>query len=307
MANNLGPTDFERLPDALIFEAVVEAGSMRGAARALGLSPSTVSTRLAALEEALGVRLLHRTTRRFSLTDAGRTLLDEISPILPRWRAAQNRVRAHASEPQGVLVVTAPDVIMSSHVIPAACAVRRRYPAMRFVFKTTVETLSLIDEAIDVAVRAGPLPPSEHGARELWRGAHVAVASPALLAARHVSDPAAFVETPALELTGRRRLRTWRNDVGETCTHRPQVVMEADNVDVYLSMIESAAGIGFLPELLARPGIQAGTFLRILPAWTADVVSFHVVTPSARRHGAAVTCFVAELMARFPNDGETRG
>ncbi|MCA9564576.1 MAG: hypothetical protein KC561_13860 [Myxococcales bacterium] len=75
--------------------------------------------------------------------------------------------------------------------------------------------------------------------------------------------------------------------------------MEADNLQVHMALLERGAGVGFLPELLAAPALNEGRLVRMLPNWFADPLSFHVVTPSARRHGAAVTRFVDELVDHF--------
>ncbi len=299
MPINVPHNILEMLPAALVFDAVVRHGSFRSAAIELKLSPSTVSARVAALEEALGLRLLHRTTRSVTLTDAGRTLSEEISTILPQWRVAEDRVRAHATEPQGVLVITAPDIFMPSLVIPTAVSFRERFPATSMVFRTTLATLSLLDEGVDVAVRGGPLPASEFGSRQLWSGPHIALATPEWLEAHPISTVQDLMSAPSLALTGRRKLRDWRNDAGETVVHNPYVVMETDTVQSYLSLLGVGAGVGFMAELLALPELRAGTLVRVLPEWVSDEVSFHVVTPSSRRHGAAVRLFVEALVERF--------
>lgn len=299
MSHNHPFLNFELLPSALIFEVVVRCGSFRGAAAELGLSPSTVSARVAGLEGSLGVRLLHRTTRSLSLTDAGRTMIDELAPILPQWRAAEDRVRAHAKTPRGVLTVTAPGVIMSRYIVPVAVAFRTRHPELRFVFRTTVATLSLVDESIDVAVRAGPLPPSEYGAKLLWEGVHVAVATPSLLRAHPISTPAEMMRAPALELAGRRPMRDWRDGAGNVVAHEPMVVMETDTVHAHMALLEAGAGLGFLAEFLVSRAIEAGQLERVLPGWVSDPISFHIVTPSARKHGAAVVGFVEALREAF--------
>lgn len=299
MPINLDWAEIERLPAGLVFQAVAEAGSFRNAARSLRLSASTVSTRVAALEAQLGVRLLHRTTRRIKLTEAGLALLDGLSLIPTQWRQAQERARAHATEPQGVICVTAPDVFMVDQVVPAATAFRARFPATRFVFKTSLNTLPLIEQGIDLAVRAGPLAPSEHGARQLWQGHHVAVATPAFLADQPIQNPAELMLRPNLELTGRRKLRTWTNDSGAQHPHTPIERIEADTVQVYMALLAASAGVGVLPELMVLPHLQAGRLQRVLPGWLTDPISFHLVTPSSRRHSAAVRRFAEVLEDRF--------
>lgn len=132
----------------------------------------------------------------------------------------------------------------------------------------------------------------------LWSGAHIAVAAPSLLA-NSIATPAELMEAPSVELLGRRKLSGWRSASGETAEHAPTVVVEADTVHTYMSLLVAGAGVGFLPELLAAPDLRAGTLTRVLPDWVSDAISFHVVTPSTRRHGAAVTRFVDALVQEF--------
>lgn len=299
MPINLSWSEIELLPAAMIFFAVARAGSFRAAASALKLSASTVSTRVAALEEQLGVRLLHRTTRSVKLTEAGQTLLEALTPIGPQWRQAEERARAHGTEPQGLVCVTAPDVFMVEQVVPAATAFLARFPATRFVFKTSLNTLPLIDQGIDLAVRAGPLPPSEHGAKQLWQGHHIAVATPGFLAEHPVRSPAELMLRPNLDLGGRRKLGAWTDATGAEHPHTPVERIEADTVQVFMALLAAGAGVAVLPELMAMTGLREGRFQRVLPGWVAEPVSFHLVTPSSRRHSAAVRRFAEALEARF--------
>jgi len=295
MTNNRPSAILERLPQALVFEAVVQSGTFSDAAKQLGLARSTVSERISALEQSLGVRLLHRTTRSIRLTDAGQKLLDEMAPIIPCWRFAEAQVRTFSTDPKGLLVVTAPDLLMSNFVVPATQRYRTRFPSVRIELRTTTETLPLVDQGIDVALRAGPLPPSGHGSTLWWRGKHIALGAPTLAEQYNGSRPAHLANAPWVDLKGRRALERWTNDSGQSAPIAVDSPLLTDSLQVFAELLLAGAGFGVLPEVIAAPFLRTGTLVRVLEDWHADEVSFHVVTPSPRRLNAAVRFFVEEL------------
>lgn len=286
----------ERLPLALVFQAVARLGSFSDAAESLGLARSTVSQRVSALEQSLGVRLLHRTTRSVGLTSAGQELLDQMGPLLAGWKEAEARTESYADEPKGRIAITAADLLMLQWVTPAVARYRRRFPDVEVVLKASTDTLALLDEGIDVALRAGPLPPSEYGASLLWRGPHIALAHPDLRARFPGKRPTDLTTAPWLALDGRRPIERWthRRDASEVPFRVPTPLI-TDSPSVYLSLLHEGAGFGVLPEVLARPALRSGAVVHVLEDWVADEVSFHLVTPSARRLDAAVRALVAEI------------
>ncbi len=302
MANNYRQRAFEQLPQAIVFDTVVRLNSFSAAASELGLARSTVSQRISDLEQTLGVRLLHRTTRSMSLTEAGQKLLDEMAPILPCWRPALAEVQAYSTNPVGQLVVTAPDLLMSSVVVPAAKRYRAQYPNVQLELRATTTTLSLLDEGIDVALRAGPLPSSGQGS-VLWsRGAHVAVATPSL-AEEYPSDrPSDLADAPWIALKGRRAMDRWTDTEGTTVPFRVSSTLVTDSLLVFKDLLLHGLGFGILPEVLTKNYLQSGQLVRVLDDWVADEVTFHIVTASARRLNATVKLFVEELRTRRAED-----
>ncbi len=297
MPNNQHQAALEHLPQAIVFEAVIRTGSFGAAAKELGLARSTVSQRVAALEEALGVRLLHRTTRSMSLTEAGQALLSEMAPILSDWRSAETQLRSYSTDPKGLVVITAPDMLMSEFVVPTTKRVRSRFPKLQFELRATTTTLPLLDEGIDIALRAGPLPASGHGAVLWWRGSHIALGAPELSEQFPATIPSDLQDAPWLDLKGRRPMAYWTTPSGESLPFQINPSILTDSLQVFTNLLVSGAGVGILPEVLARPFVNAGSLVRLLAPWQTDEVSFHVVTTSPNRLSAAVRFFVKELRA----------
>lgn len=294
MTNNQS-SNLEILPLALVFEQVVRSGSFGEAAKTLKLGKSTVSQRVATLERALDVRLLHRTTRSMTLTHAGQVLLDQLTPIMPQWQAALHQVRSHAETPQGHLVITAADALMSEYVVPAAVRFTQKFPLVQLRLLATTKNLGLVDEGIDIALRAGPLPDSGHGARTWWRGQHILVASPRLLTRFDAKRPTDLTDAPWLDIHGRRKVTHWYGDDGQTIPFLAEPSHITDCVSVFIKMLIEGVGFGVLPENLAIPFIKRGELVRGLSKWHAGDISFHVVTPSAGKRDSAVSYFIEEL------------
>ena len=290
---------YERLPAAVAFASVARHGSFTQAATELGLARSTVSQRIAQLEDVLGVRLLHRTTRVVVATPAGQQLLEGLQPVLTGWAAAAAQVEGFASVPQGQLVVTAGDILLSDFVVPAVARFRARFPAVEVKLVATNANLDLLADGVDVAVRAGPLPDSELGSRLLWRGQHIAVAAPSLAQQLASGRPAEVLDLPWVDLHGRRSMSHWLSDTGERVPLHLSGSVVVDSVHVFVNLLRAGVGVGILPQLLAQRWLDNGGLVRVLDGWHTLEVSFHLVTPSARRYDATVREFAGELQASF--------
>ena len=166
------------------FVAVVDRGSISGAARALEMPRATLSRRITALETELGLRLLHRGTRRLVLTPAGEELHRRARRIVADAQAAWDSVRRLDDVPRGLLRVSLVDIPRQ----PVFTEFLRRYPEVRLEVTTTTRHVDLIAEGIDVALRFGPVSDASLIARRLWTGRAHAVASPSYLAAHGRPD-----------------------------------------------------------------------------------------------------------------------
>lgn len=161
-----------------IFAHVAQSGSFTAAALQLGLPKSTVSQRVAELEERLGLRLLHRSTRKLSLTEAGRIYLEHCQAMLDEAGAADAAVSILRDAPAGVLRITAPEASGLKLMPPLLAAFKRAYPQVEVQLTVTDAHLDLVAERIDVALRTGQLRDSSFISRRIGQVRRVLVAAP---------------------------------------------------------------------------------------------------------------------------------
>ena len=155
----------DRLESLRVFVAVAEAQGFAAGARHLGMSPPSVTRAVASLEESLGARLLHRTTRIVRLTEAGAGFLADARRILAELEEAQAAVAGAYTEPQGPLVVTAPVLFGRIYVAPIVLGFLKRYPQVKVRLLLVDRVADMIEEGIDVAIRIAHLPDSSLRAR----------------------------------------------------------------------------------------------------------------------------------------------
>ena len=172
----------DRLESMTILLAVVDAGSLSAAARHLGMPLPTVSRKVAALEAHLNTRLLHRTTRQLSLTEAGHSYVAACRRILEEIGEAERIATGEYAVPKGELTITAPVMFGRLHIVPVVAAFLAHYPDIEIRLVLTDRVLHLMDEQVDVAVRIGDLPDSSFMATRVGTVRRVVCASPGYLA-----------------------------------------------------------------------------------------------------------------------------
>jgi DNA-binding transcriptional LysR family regulator len=289
--------------DARIFVAIAELGSLSAAARRLGLQKSFVSRELAALEARLNVRLLQRTTRRISLTDAGEILLGYAQRIVEEAENAQAALASLAEAPRGELRATAPHAIARFVIVPALHDFQQRYPEIRLSLNPAIKVIDLVHEGIDVAIRVGELPPSGLVTRKLATVPLVLVASTAYAAARGLPNRVA-------DLAGHDLLTLGPRTAGTIWTfhqpgHPPVAVPVAPRLampepGLILDLALRSTGIAVVPLHYASDPLRSGTLLRVLPEMTLGARPVHAVYPSRRLLTPKVRVFidfVAEIFA----------
>src|SRR5271166_2805081 len=176
------------IEDMETFVVVAREGSFAAAARGLGVSTSVVADAIVRLERRLDVRLTLRTTRRQTLTDAGREYAAEATWILERVGALEERIRDSAGDPRGDLRVTAPTPVGRRWVAPFVAGFARRYPDIRVTLTLDDSFADIVGEGFDVAIRGGPAVDSGFMGRRLFEMRRVVVASPAYLAERRAPE-----------------------------------------------------------------------------------------------------------------------
>lgn len=251
-----------QISDVEVFSAIAESGSLSAAARRLGLSPMTVSRRLATLEGELGVRLFHRTTRSVSLTAEGETFLPFATTLLEASDGARVSLKSNAGTASGVLKVTAPSVFGQSVIMPLIPDLLAEHPALRVDLTLSDSIVDIVGLGIDVAIRIATLRDSALIARPLAPNPRVLCASPAYL--KHHGIPATMDA-----LSGHRRIALhgmpywpFMRD-GDAVAIRAEGVFSANSVEAVRAASRQGLGVAMLTYWDVRDDLDAGT-LRLI-------------------------------------------
>lgn len=289
------------LSGMLIFARVIEAGGISAAARRLHLSKSAVSKQLAALEDRLGARLLHRTTRRMSLTEAGAAFLERCRRVIAEAEEAEAAIGALQVEPRGILKVNAPMTFGTMHLAAAIPDFMARHPQVRVDLVLNDRLVDLIEEGFDVAVRIAQLADSSLVARKLAPGRRVLVAAPGYLD-RHgrpqtLTD---LLDHDTICYSYLASANEWRFD-GPNGEESVEVRgrLNANNGEVLLAATLAGIGIAALPTFICGPCLRAGTLVRVLPEYENRSIGVYAVWPSGRHLTAKMRAFVDFLAERF--------
>lgn len=283
-----------------LFQRIVELGSMAAAARETGLSTTTVSERLAGLEAHYGTALLNRTTRAISLTDAGRTLLEGLEPLLEDSAALEARIRHGAETLSGLVRISAPSDIGRTWVTHVIARFQALHPQVRFELHLSDRTIDIVGEGFDMALRFGPLADSSLRVKRLRDGVRLVCAAPDYIAAHGaLSHPA--------ELTRHNCLLMRYGDLldnhwvfGRGATAQTIVVkghrISNDGHQVKTWCVEGA-GIALKSEFDVAPELASGRLVRLLETYEPKRSPLQLLFPPNRRQPSRVKAF-AEALAR---------
>jgi DNA-binding transcriptional LysR family regulator len=285
------------LNEIVVFARVVQAGSFVGASKALGIPKSTVSRKVAELEERLATRLLQRTSRTLSLTDAGRIFYDHGARIVSEVEAAERAVTRLKETPRGLLRVTVgPN---ATYLGPIVRAYLKRYPEVRVELFTTARAVDLVEERFDVGIRAGRLPDSTLVARSLGEVAWFLAATPAYLKRRgRPRSPQDLATHDVLHFgsgSDRTTLHLRRGEQRAEVELMPRLV--TTELEVLHAAVAGGLGLALLPAYACHEDLRAQRLEHALREWEAPPTPVHVVTPSTRHVSPAVKSFVDHLQA----------
>ncbi|MBE8905912.1 LysR family transcriptional regulator [Enterobacter asburiae] len=261
------------------FLRVAEAGSFSAAARQTGIKQSAVSQQIAALEESLGVVLLHRTTRTMKLTEQGERYRRDMQLVLDAMGEAERRLHPVDPGVQGRVHVQLPSGL-GQIVLPHLLALQRLHPELQLKISLDDRLADLVTEGVDVAIRLGSEPPQAHAARVLARIEAALFAAPGFQAVHAVSELATLphVRFSAIPLDAPLRLIADE----ETVEVNVNTVFRANTSDALLQALESGIGIGGMQRPLVARALQAGTLVPVLPHWRLPDRFLYAVYPDAR-------------------------
>lgn len=257
------------LDDALIFTRVVECHSFTQAALGLGMQKSTVSRRIALLEERLGVRLLNRTTRKLRLTEAGTAAYDRCQSL---WTAAREVLAlsdTHTAQPRGLVRISMAKAVGRQLIHPLMPGFLRAYPEVDVQLVITDRVVDLFEDGIDLAIRATDSPPPGLAGRPLMKIQHLVCASPTYLAERGTPQhPRDLTQHSCLYLGEDERDRNWRfRKEGVETSVRVSGRYVANHTEVRLDGALESFGIASLPAFTARAHLHSGALVQVLPDW----------------------------------------
>ena len=284
----------------VVFATVVEAGGFTAAADRLGISKSAVSKQVSALEDRLGTRLLNRTTRKLSTTEAGLAVYERAARIVSEAADAETVVGDLASAPRGRLRINSAHSFAVRYLPTALRDFHRCYPEVEIDLVLNDRIVDLVDEGFDVAIRIGRLRDSSLIARKLIPVELHLVASPGYLdAAGSPETVHALEDHRCLAYSLQDRPGEWRLTDPQGTTHvvRTKPFLTANNGDVIEGLVECGSGIALLPDFICGRGLQDGRLVRVLPDHRVEPIAVHAIYPAVRHLASKVRVFVDFLAA----------
>ena len=266
------------------FVAVCDAEGFAPAARRLGVSPSAVSRLVADLEKHLGIRLLQRTTRAVSLTDAGARYLERARLVLADVEEAEASAEADRAAPAGRLVVTAPVGLGRLHVGPLVCAYMIRFPEVVVDLQLTNRTVNVVDEGVDVALRIGEMSDSSLVARRVGTTRRVLVASPGYLKEHgRPGKPGDLVHHNVIASTSVATASDWifhRGGHEERVSVRPRYVTNSADAAVWHATVGGGLTFAFTYQVAEQ--VRSGALEVVLDEFEPPDLSLQFVYPTSR-------------------------
>jgi DNA-binding transcriptional LysR family regulator len=285
------------------FVRVVSSGSYAEAARRLGLTRSAVSKAVMELEQLLGARLLDRTTRRVTPTEAGLAYFERCNAILAQVEETEAQVSRLHDEPRGVLRVNAPMSFGTMYLGDAIADFMALYTALKVELTLTDRFIDPLEEGVDVTVRIGALQDSSLIARRIAPSCIILAASPAYLAERGMPEtPADLVAHRCLSYGHSVSMQRWQlSSGGETLSVPIESHLSSNNGEVLCAAAEKGLGIARLPTFIMGQALKDGRLVEVLPGYRPVEGVIHALYAPNRYLAAKSRVFIDFLVKRFGN------
>ncbi|MFY9627780.1 MAG: LysR family transcriptional regulator [Methylocystis sp.] len=284
-----------------VFVAVADSGHFAQASERLGMSRTMASKLVMDLEAHLGQRLLHRTTRKVSLTELGAAYLERCRDILAALEEAEREITAQASEPVGRLRVTAPMSFGASHVAPQIAVYTARHPRVSVDLVLNDRLVDLVDEGYDLAIRIGRLADSSLVAKRIGVTRLIVCASPAYLAAHgRPKTPADLAQHECLLYSYATAGAVWTfSGVSGEESVRVGGRVACNNGDAICAMAIAGLGVVAQPDFIVAHHLQSGALEQVLAAYTDRVTGIYAIHPSHRHVPLKLRRFIDQLATAF--------
>ncbi|MDH0143826.1 LysR family transcriptional regulator [Aquipseudomonas alcaligenes] len=287
----------EQLKRMALFATVVDRGSMVGAAEVLGMTASAVSQQIRKLEESTQVSLLHRTTRKLTLTEAGASFYESCAQVLALAEQAEQRLAELRDAPVGELRIAAPVGLPGKLLSEALAPLLRAHPGLSLRLFFHDEMIDLIERRIDLAIRVGQQDDSSLVARHVADWRMLLCAAPAYLArCGPVEDPQQLLGLDWLSLsTDRWQQVTLYGPGGAQQRLRIESRVACNNILSVRQFTLAGMGVSVQPEPEVREQLASGQLLALLPAWQPAPIGIHLVTPRRDAQPAKVRYAIEAL------------
>ena len=290
------------LNDLLVFVQVVRHGGFTAASRALNVPKSTISKRVLELEKEAGVRLIHRTSRSFAVTELGQEFYRHAAAMLIEAEAAENVIKGRLAEPSGTVRVTASVPVTQRSLAPLLSEIASAYPKLRIVLEATDRFVDVVQEGFDIAIRSHLTPLSDSGLvhRTISTTEYWLVASPGYF--DRVGRPFEPAGISGLDgLFASQGDNGWRlsNGQGVDCRVSLNPRYHANESVSLLEAAKAGLGIACLPSSFCTDLIRPGLLERVLPLWTAGVITTTLLMPHRRGQLPSVRAVADFLVDRL--------
>ncbi|EYC50914.1 LysR family transcriptional regulator [Hylemonella gracilis str. Niagara R] len=284
------------------FVRIVEAGSLSAAAEQLGSTQPTVSRRLQALERAMGVRLLQRTTHAMRLTEDGQRCYARAKDLISSWQAFESETRGAGEEPAGTLRVVAPHAFGQQQLVEPLADYLRRYPKMRVEWLLHDRMPDFIAEGVDCAIRVGGVQDPSVVALPMGEVPRIVVGAPSLFEGALPTHPAELTRLPWLALRTFYRTEISLTHAGSAEVARIDIQprLSTDGLHALRTAAVEGLGLAVGSAWALQEDLRAGRLLHVVPQWRADPLPVHLVYPQARLHPARLRSFIDIMRVSGP-------
>ncbi len=292
----------DRLMSLSVFVAAAEEGSIAAAGRRFGLSAVMAGRYLSALEEHLSARLVQRTTRRLSLTDAGHAYLARSKRILDDLREADEEVTERQATPRGTLRIAAPITFGSMYLGPIAAQYMSEFPQVDVSLHLQDRFVDLVEEGMDLGVRIGNLPSSDLVSRRLADCRDMVCATPTYLASAGIpATPQDLQRHALIGYIGYITIAPWTflDTQGRTSQVQCHCRFTANNTGMMLEVALAGFGIAYGPNFVFAKHLATGDLVPVLPSYTCPALPVQAVTPTAKHINLKTRLFIEKLSLAF--------